>query len=72
MSEVDRIADSLTAGATITSQNDRYLGNLFGSVTPFALAPAPTILVPTLSQYGLLLLILLVASLAWGLRKRGR
>lgn len=71
LSDVDLIADSLTSGATITSQNDRFLGNLFASITPFAAPPVQTVLVPTLSQFGLLLLILLVATVAWGLRKRG-
>jgi len=68
--DVDIIANAASAGGTITNGNDRYLGNLFASVTSFVPAPAPNVLVPTLSQYGLVLLILLVATFAWRLRKR--
>jgi hypothetical protein len=73
LADVDLIANSLSGGATITTQNDRFLGNLFASVPPFAAAPtAPLAPVPTLSEYALVLLVLLVATFGWRLRRRGR
>jgi hypothetical protein len=67
LADVDLIANAASGGGTITTQNDFFLGNLFASVTPFA--PAPQVPVPTLSEFGLLLLVLLVAGFAWRFRR---
>jgi len=74
LSDVDLIANAASAGATITTQNDQFLGNLFAAVTPFAPPPPPPTLapVPTLSELALVLLVLLVATFGWRLRRHDR
>lgn len=71
LADVDLIANAASAGATITTQNDRFLGNLFASIGSIAPPPpGPQLPVPTLSQYGLVLLVLMIAALGWRFRKR--
>lgn len=71
LADVDLIANGLSAGATITNQNDRFLGNLFAFVGGFAAAPAPVLQpVPALSPANLALLALVIAALAIGMRRR--
>ena len=71
MADVDLIANGLSAGATITNQNDRFLGNLFAFVGGFAAAPAPSTLapVPTLSSGMLAILAIVIAAMAFGMRR---
>jgi IPTL-CTERM motif len=71
LADVDLIANGLSAGATITNQNDQFLGNLFAFVGGFAAAPAPVLQpVPALSPANLALLALAIAAMAIGMRRR--
>ncbi len=63
LADVDLIANAASAGSAITTQNDRFLGNLFAFVPPLV-PPPPQVPVPTLSPLALLLLTLLVAAAA--------
>ncbi len=63
LADVDLIANAASAGSAITTQNDRFLGNLFAFVPSLA-PPAPQLPIPTLSPLALLLLTLLVAAAA--------
>jgi len=71
LADVDLIANGLSAGATITNQNDQFLGNLFAFVGGFAAGPAPVSQpVPALSPANLALLALAIAAMAIGMRRR--
>jgi len=74
LADVDLIANGLTAGATITNQNDQFLGNLFAFVGGFASAPPPVALsgapIPAVSPAMLGALALMVAALAFAVRRR--
>lgn len=71
LADVDMIANAATAGATITSQNDRFLGNLFAFAAGFGpLAPSAPIATPTMSPAGYALLSLLLVGAFAVLRRR--
>jgi hypothetical protein len=72
MADVDLIANGLSAGATMTNQNDAFLGNLFAFVGVSGPAPLATP-VPTMTPAGLALLALgLVIAVAVIGRRRGK
>ena len=73
MADVDLIANGLSAGAGISSQNDRFLGNLFAFAAGVAGAPpAPvsTAPIPTLSPAALALLALVVGIAGFAALRR--
>jgi hypothetical protein len=71
LADVDLIANGLSGGATMTNQNDQFLGNLFAFVGGFAAAPAPVLQpVPALSPANLALLVLVIAAMGIGVRRR--
>jgi hypothetical protein len=73
LADVDLIANAASAGATITSQNDRFLGNLFVcAAVVSATVPIPAVPVPTLTTAGFAVLsLLLVCAVAIRWRRRG-
>lgn len=74
LSDVDLIANGASAGSAITTQNDRFLGNLFAFTGGFApVGPAAAPVVPTLDERALLALMLAVAAAAaFALRRKAR
>lgn len=70
MADVDLIANGASAGATITTQNDEFLGNLFAYVGGFA-KPAVSTPVPTLTPAAIALLVL-VLVFAFALARRSQ
>ena len=72
LSDVDLIANGVSAGATITTANDRFLGNLFAYTGGFGLVgAAATNGIPTLDSRALFALMLLLAAMAAVAMKRG-
>jgi hypothetical protein len=69
MADVDLIANAASAGATITNQNDRFLGNLFAYVGGFA-GPVGSTVVPTLTPAALVLLVLGIVTAFAIIRRR--
>ena len=65
LSDVDMISDfSLSAGAAITNNNDRFFGNLFAFAGSGAAPPAPVLPVP-IDPRLLVLIAVLLAALGW-------
>jgi hypothetical protein len=75
MADVDLVANGLSAGAGISNQNDRFLGNLFAFAAGIAAAPrvVSTAPIPASSPEALALSALLIALLGFAaLRRRSR
>lgn len=75
LADVDLIANGASAGGAITTGNDRFLGNVFAYAGNAASPPPPVARnaehVPTLSEWALLIMALLVASVTpFALRRR--